>query len=38
MSSPVLYDYGRSSAAYRVRIVLNLKGIAFRSDGLVEIR
>lgn len=32
MSSPVLYDYGRSSAAYRVRIVLNLKGIAFRSE------
>ena len=27
----VLYDYWRSSAAYRVRIALNLKGIAFRS-------
>ena len=28
----VLYDYWRSSAAYRVRIALNLKGIAFRSE------
>lgn len=27
----VLYDYWRSSAAYRVRIVLNLKGIAYRA-------
>lgn len=27
----VLYDYWRSSAAYRVRIVLNLKGVAYRS-------
>lgn len=27
----VLYDYWRSSAAYRVRIALNLKGIAYRS-------
>ncbi|MEM7270517.1 MAG: maleylacetoacetate isomerase [Pseudomonadota bacterium] len=31
MSEPVLYDYWRSSAAYRVRIALNLKGIAYRS-------
>lgn len=31
MSEVVLYDYWRSSAAYRVRIVLNLKGIAYRS-------
>lgn len=31
MSEVVLYDFWRSSAAYRVRIVLNLKGIAFRS-------
>lgn len=27
----VLYDYWRSSAAYRVRIALNLKGIAYQS-------
>ncbi|PKB19506.1 maleylacetoacetate isomerase [Novosphingobium kunmingense] len=27
----VLYDYWRSSAAYRVRIVLNLKGVAYRA-------
>lgn len=26
-----LYDYWRSSAAYRVRIALNLKGLAYRS-------
>ena len=31
MSEVVLYDYWRSSAAYRVRIALNLKGIAYRS-------
>ena len=31
MSEPVLYDYFRSSACYRVRIALNLKGIAYRS-------
>ncbi|MFL6858004.1 MAG: maleylacetoacetate isomerase [Allosphingosinicella sp.] len=29
MAAPVLYDYFRSSAAYRVRIALNLKGIAY---------
>ena len=29
MSRPVLYDYWRSSAAYRVRIALNLKGIDY---------
>ena len=29
MSRPVLYDYWRSSASYRVRIALHLKGIAF---------
>ena len=28
MSRPVFYEYHRSSAAYRVRIALNLKGIA----------
>jgi len=27
----ILHDYWRSSAAYRVRIVLNLKGVAYRS-------
>ncbi|MXP10190.1 maleylacetoacetate isomerase [Pseudoblastomonas halimionae] len=31
MSKPVLYDYWRSSAAYRVRIALNLKGVAYES-------
>lgn len=29
MSPPVLHDYFRSSAAYRVRIALNLKGVAY---------
>lgn len=27
----ILYDYWRSSASYRVRIALNLKGVAYRS-------
>jgi maleylacetoacetate isomerase len=31
MSEIVLYDYWRSSAAYRVRIALNLLGLAYRS-------
>jgi len=31
MSQPVLFDYFRSSACYRVRIALNLKGIAYRA-------
>ena len=31
MSKPVLYDYWRSSASYRVRIALNLKGIDYDS-------
>jgi maleylacetoacetate isomerase len=31
MPKPILYDYWRSSAAYRIRIALNLKGIAFES-------
>ena len=26
-----LYDYWRSSAAYRVRIALNLKGVAYEA-------
>lgn len=29
MSKPVLFDYFRSSTAYRVRIALNLKGVEF---------
>ena len=28
---PVLYDYWRSSASYRLRITLNLLGIAFET-------
>src|SRR4029079_19413849 len=31
MALPVLYDYWRSSAAYRVRIALNLKGVEYES-------
>ena len=31
MSEVVLHDFWRSTAAYRVRIALNLKGIAYRS-------
>jgi len=31
MSKPVLFDYFRSSASYRVRIALNLKGIAYEA-------
>ncbi len=31
MSEVILYDYWRSSAAYRVRIALNLKGVAYRA-------
>jgi maleylacetoacetate isomerase len=31
MPKPILYDYWRSSAAYRIRIALNLKGIAYES-------
>jgi maleylacetoacetate isomerase len=35
---PILHDYFRSSAAYRVRIALNLKGVAYdrRSVNLAE--
>ncbi|MFV1440227.1 MULTISPECIES: maleylacetoacetate isomerase [unclassified Phaeobacter] len=32
MSDVILYDYWRSSASYRVRIALNLAGIAYRSQ------
>jgi maleylacetoacetate isomerase len=31
MTRPILYDYWRSSAAFRVRIALNLKGIDYES-------
>ena len=31
MSEVVLHDFWRSSASYRVRIVLELKGVAYRS-------
>jgi maleylacetoacetate isomerase len=31
MADPILHGYWRSSAAYRVRIALNLKGVAVRS-------
>lgn len=37
MQKPVLYDYWRSSAAYRVRIALNLKGIDYE-DRQVDLR
>jgi maleylacetoacetate isomerase len=31
MARPILYEYYRSSAAYRVRIALNLKGVDYES-------
>src|SRR6476469_11232769 len=31
MPKPIFYEYWRSSAAYRVRIALNLKGIDYES-------
>ncbi|MFN3818594.1 maleylacetoacetate isomerase [Blastomonas sp.] len=31
MSETILFDYWRSSASYRVRIALNLKGVAYRA-------
>jgi maleylacetoacetate isomerase len=31
MNQTLLYDYWRSSASYRVRIALNLKGVAYQS-------
>jgi maleylacetoacetate isomerase len=34
MTEVVLYDFWRSSASYRVRIALNLAGIAFRSEPI----
>ncbi|MGN6848343.1 MAG: maleylacetoacetate isomerase [Sphingomicrobium sp.] len=38
MSRPILYDYWRSSASYRVRIALNLKGVEYerRPVNLLE--
>jgi len=38
MSRPILHDYARSSAAYRVRIALNLKGVDYerRAVNLLE--
>ena len=34
----VLFDYPRSSAAYRVRIALNLKGLACRFEEVHLLR
>ena len=34
MSTPVLFDYFRSSASYRVRIALNLKRIAYEAASV----
>ena len=34
MSRAILYDYFRSSASYRVRIALNLKGIAYEQRSI----
>lgn len=34
MSELVLYDYWRSSAAYRVRIAMNLKGLSWTSHAV----
>lgn len=34
MAGPILFDYFRSSASYRVRIALNLKGIDYESEPL----
>lgn len=34
MARPILYDYFRSSAAYRVRIALNLKGVDYDSHQI----
>jgi maleylacetoacetate isomerase len=34
MPRPILYDYYRSSAAYRVRLALNLKGIDYESRSV----
>ena len=34
MSRAILYDYFRSSASYRVRIALNLKGIDYEQRSI----
>jgi maleylacetoacetate isomerase len=34
MTKPVLYDYFRSSACYRVRIALNLKGVEYEAVAI----
>ena len=34
MTKPILYDYWRSSASYRVRIALNLKEIAYEARSV----
>ncbi len=34
MSDTILYGYWRSSATYRTRIALNLKGVAYRTVGV----
>ena len=34
MSKPVLFDYFRSSASYRVRIALNLKGVEYETAAV----
>ena len=34
MSGPVLHDYFRSSASYRVRIALNLKGVEYQQHAV----
>jgi maleylpyruvate isomerase len=38
VSSPTLYSYWRSSAAYRVRIALNLKGIRYETQAIHLVR
>lgn len=38
MTGPVLYSYWRSSASYRVRIALNLKGIAYETRPVHLVR
>src|SRR5262249_3456354 len=34
MTETILYGYWRSSATYRTRIALNLKGVAYRTVGV----
>jgi maleylacetoacetate isomerase len=34
VSEVILYDFWRSTACYRVRIALNLKGIAYRAESV----